>query len=130
MGCDGCGSRLPPTSSLQRLRKRHSCLGAVRKYDWQTVESRPRDHLAGGILIAMGAWVVVREALSFTNAATRRRLRRQPRRRARLPEQSSHDPRQSSFADTDRSGQIDFREAMLLGIALTPNNLVNGAAAA
>jgi putative Mn2+ efflux pump MntP len=32
-------------------------------------------------------------------------------------------------ADSDHSGQIDMREAALLGLALTPNNLVNGAVA-
>ena len=86
--------------------------------------------LAGGILIAMGCWVVVKEAVALYRG----------RDQALLSTLSSsaeigylgkvHTIRENPlFADGDHSGKIDLKEALLLGLALTPNNLVNGAAA-
>ncbi len=87
--------------------------------------------LAGGILIGMGLWVMVKEALSIYKrdgilqlfAATTPTVR--PGYLAKV-----HTIRENPLsADGDLSGQIDSAEAILLGLALTPNNLVNGAAA-
>jgi putative sporulation protein YtaF len=84
--------------------------------------------LAGAVLIGMGAWVVVREALALYHNS-----RHAPNQAATSSSgylSQVHSIRLNPLsADSDRSGQIDFREAMLLGLALTPNNLVNGAAA-
>jgi putative sporulation protein YtaF len=86
--------------------------------------------LAGAVLIGMGAWVVVRETRALYQNSHH------------APDQAPSSPSDTGYlsqvhsirinplsADSDRSGQIDFREATLLGLALTPNNLVNGAAA-
>ncbi len=86
--------------------------------------------LAGAVLIGMGAWVVVREVRTLYQKDHH------------APDQAPNGPSEGGYlsqvhsirtnplsADSDRSGQIDFREATLLGLALTPNNLVNGAAA-
>jgi putative sporulation protein YtaF len=86
--------------------------------------------LAGAVLISMGAWVVVREALALYQNSHQ------------APDQAPTGVSEAGYlsqihsirinplsADSDRSGKIDFREATLLGLALTPNNLVNGAAA-
>jgi putative sporulation protein YtaF len=87
--------------------------------------------LAGGVLIVMGTWVVVREALSLS----RRNLQQQTLLPASPPGDTSYLDKLQTIrinplsADVDQSGQIDYREAALLGLALTPNNLVNGAAA-
>lgn len=86
--------------------------------------------LAGGVLIGMGAWVVVREALTLYQNA-----HQAPDRTATSTTGTGYLSKVHTIrinplsADSDRSGQIDFREATLLGLALTPNNLVNGAAA-
>ena len=78
----------------------------------------------------MGLWVVVREALVLY------------RDREQVPSATSSASAQTGYlgkvhtirenplsADGDLSGRIDLKEAMLLGLALTPNNLLNGAAA-
>ena len=86
--------------------------------------------LAGGVLIVMGSWVVVREALALSRENSQPQISPP----ALQGETSYLDKLQTIrinplSADVDHSGQIDYREAALLGLALTPNNLVNGAAA-
>lgn len=89
--------------------------------------------LGGGILIAMGVWVVLQETV----------FRAEPKcPEARKPAPGEDRPRQSlwrrvvcilnnpSLADDDFSGHIDFKEGTLLGLALLLNNLPNGVAAA
>jgi putative sporulation protein YtaF len=86
--------------------------------------------LAGGLLITMGIWVVVREVLSLY------------RQNSHPQAPTTNSPGETSYldkvqtilvnplwADADQSGRIESREAALLGLALTPNNLVNGTAA-
>ena len=87
--------------------------------------------LAGGLLIGMGLWVMIREALSIyrRDGALQLFANSTPHLGtgylARV-----HTIRENPLsADGDLSGQIDPAEAILLGLALTPNNLVNGAAA-
>ena len=86
--------------------------------------------LAGGVLIVMGSWVVVREALALSRENSPPQISPPA-----LQGQASYLDKLQTIrinplsADVDHSGQIDYREAALLGLALTPNNLVNGAAA-
>jgi putative sporulation protein YtaF len=87
--------------------------------------------MAGGILIVMGFWVLIREALSmhdklgFQQPLSAKVTGAWPSGFGRVFT-IRKDP---LTADGDFSGHIDTREALLLGLALTPNNLVNGAAA-
>jgi putative sporulation protein YtaF len=87
--------------------------------------------LGGGILIALGAWVMVQETLFQS-----------PVKEARKPA-FEEDAAQKSLwqrlfsilgnpflADQDHSGHIDLKEGTLLGLALMLNNLPNGVAAA
>jgi putative sporulation protein YtaF len=88
--------------------------------------------LGGGILIALGAWVMVQETLFQSH----------PIKEVGKPD-FKEDPAQKSLwqrlysilgnpflADQDHSGHIDLREGTLLGLALMLNNLPNGVAAA
>ncbi len=89
--------------------------------------------LGGGILIAMGVWVVLQETVSLKESKCP-----EPRK----PATGEERPPQSlwrrlvcildnpSLADDDFSGHIDFKEGTLLGVALLLNNLPNGVAAA
>jgi putative sporulation protein YtaF len=87
--------------------------------------------LGGGILVFMGAWVMVQEILR----------RRQPP----AGEESGAGPKTAPESwwqhlldileeplrvDYDKSGHIDLREGTILGLALMLNNLPNGVAAA
>ena len=87
--------------------------------------------LGGGILVAMGVWVMVQEV-------TRRR---QPEEEAKIAD--TRDGEEESWwqhllailgepvqADYDKSGHIDLKEGTILGLALLLNNLPNGVAAA
>ena len=86
--------------------------------------------LAGSVLIAMGCWVIVKEARTLYVRGVRP---------ASVPGDASrkgnylarvHTIQENPLtADADLSGRIDPREAILLALALTPNNMVNGAAA-
>lgn len=86
--------------------------------------------LAGGALIAMGAWVVIKEGLTLYRSGNQALVAA-----AASPGETGYLGKVHTIrinplsADSDRSGQIDFTEAALLGLALIPNNLLNGAAA-
>jgi putative sporulation protein YtaF len=87
--------------------------------------------LGGGILVAMGVWVLWQETAR----------RRQPEAAAEpdlVPEVATESWWQHLLtllaepvrADYDRSGHIDLKEGTILGLALLLNNLPNGLAAA
>ena len=87
--------------------------------------------LGGGILVAMGVWVLWQEIAR----------RRQPEEEVE-PEPVPENVKESWWqhlltllgdpvrADYDRSGHIDLKEGTILGLALLLNNLPNGVAAA
>ncbi len=87
--------------------------------------------LAGGLLIGMGLWVMIREALAiYRRDGTRQGFATSTPNLGASYLAKVHTIRVNPLsADGDLSGQIDPAEAVLLGLALTPNNLVNGAAA-
>lgn len=88
--------------------------------------------LGGGILVALGAWVMVQETLFQSRQI----------KEARKPDFEEDPARKSLWhrlfsilgnpflADQDHSGHIDLKEGTLLGLALMLNNLPNGVAAA
>ena len=88
--------------------------------------------LGGGILLVMGAWVIVQETL----LRGRRSQGPQPADPGKDPTPKSFWQRllatldNPSLADQDYSGHIDLKEGTILGLALLLNNLPNGVAAA
>jgi putative sporulation protein YtaF len=87
--------------------------------------------LGGGILVAMGVWVMVQEA----------KKARQPDEAAEIADPAGGEEEswwqhllailgEPVQADYDKSGHIDLKEGTILGLALLLNNLPNGVAAA
>ena len=89
--------------------------------------------LGGGVLIAMGVWVMLQETLFRKSRTCPEALDVDVK---EVAEQNSWWRRlvcildNPSLADRDYSGHIDFKEGTLLGLALMLNNVPNGVAAA
>ena len=120
MECGGCGCRSVPISVIAAITAAGTLIsvlcgntiGKLLSHSLATI-------LAGGVLIAMGLWVVVREAL------VRCRDREQVPSLATSSASAQtgylgkvHTIRETPLsADGDLSGRIDLKEAMLLGLA-------------